>query len=479
MRQRVLEVLSNKGTLIEPEAAELLCGHRNALEMLESYIAVSKQELPMIITTQYVEKILHHDLQTEVLDTNILTKSSIGSKDPREIGVSMDITGRSTCVGDIADFMSLFHDRFKTIKRLLLRRRELQGSVAVSKAKRLDRDVKLIGMVGGVRTTKNGHRILEVEDEDDSIAVLILKSSPAFDDAVLNDEVIGVIGNMAKKGEMVVAKEIIRPDIPINGGLKKNDSDSWAVFVGDIHVGSNAFLENQWNAFIEWLKYSDDARKVNYLVVPGDLVDGIGIYPDQEEELAISDVYEQYERLAENLKEVRDDIRIILSPGNHDAVRLAEPQPALPQSIGKFFDSNVKLIGNPAMVNLEERNILVYHGRSFDDWIAAAPGFSYDRPLDIMREMLRRRHLAPIYGERTAIAPEKKDYLLINDVSDIFVTGHIHKAGLGDYRGVIMINASTWQDQTAFQKMHNHVPDPCKAFMIHLGTGKARIVKFT
>jgi DNA polymerase II small subunit len=96
-----------------------------------------------------------------------------------------------------------------------------------------------------------------------------------------------------------------------------------------------------------------------------------------------------------------------------------------------------------------------------------------------MREMLRRRHLAPIYGERTAIAPEERDYLVIDDIPDIFVTGHVHHAGMGDYRGVIMINASTWQAQTAFQRMHNHMPDPCKAFMVHLGTGKARVVKFT
>jgi len=472
-------MLSQRGTLIEPDAADLLCKQPNALDVIEDYLSSAKHGPPMILTLHNLRQLLHEEMKTEIPDLNIITEASTQHTSRREIRVKKDITGKSTSIGDIADFMRLFQDRYRTLKRLLLRRRELQGSVSISKAKKIERDVKLIGMVSNARTTKKGHKIIEIEDEDDSITLLVLKGSPAFKEFVVNDEVIGVIGDPAKRGEMIIAKEIVRPDIPINGGMSKSDSSSWAVFVGDIHMGSDKFLEQQWKGFIEWLKIADEAKDVNYLIMPGDLVDGIGIYPDQEDELLINDVYKQYEVLGEYLKEVRDDISIIACPGNHDAVRLAEPQPALPQSIAKFFDSNIKLIGNPAVIDLEGRSVLIYHGRSFDDWIAAAPGLSYGKPLEIMREMLRRRHLAPIYGERTAIAPEQKDHLVIDEVPDIFVTGHIHKAGLGDYRGVVMINASTWQDQTLYQKMHNHTPDPCKAFMIHLGTGKARVVKFT
>jgi DNA polymerase II small subunit len=34
-----------------------------------------------------------------------------------------------------------------------------------------------------------------------------------------------------------------------------------------------------------------------------------------------------------------------------------------------------------------------------------------------------------------------------------------------------MINASTWQDQTDYQKMHNFNPKPGIMPMAHLGTG--------
>jgi DNA polymerase II small subunit len=478
MRRRVLELLSQHGVLIEPDAADLLCQQPDPMSIIENRLITPGATNPMIITRKHLEDIIRSQPILQNPEINILTKSSQRSFSGGEVRVIKDITGHSTCVGDIASFYRLFQNRYRVMKKMLMRRRELAGAVSLSKAMKLDGGVRIIGMVSDVRTTKNGHRLIELEDEEASLPVLALRDSPAFNDYVVSDEVIGVVGKVAKKGGMIVADEIIRPDVPISTAMRKTDSTSWAVFAGDIHIGSDMFLETQWRAFIEWLNTAEDARDVRYLIMPGDLVDGIGIYPDQEDELLIDDIYRQYEVLGESLKEVRDDITIIASPGNHDAVRLAEPQPALPQGFSKFFDSNVKLVGNPAEIELEGRRILIYHGRSIDDWIAAIPGLSYTRPLDVMKEMLKRRHLAPIYGERTAIAPEERDYLVIEDVPDIFVTGHVHNAGMGDYRGVIMINASAWQAQTEFQRMHNHVPDPCKAFMVHLGTCKARVVKF-
>lgn len=477
MRRRVLELLSQHGVLIEPAAADMLCQQPDPMSLIENYLITPETNTPMIITVKHLEDLLGTGRLLRVPEINILTKAS-RPKTGGEVRIIKDITGNSTCIGDIASFFKLFQNRYNVMKRLLMRRRELSAAVSLSKATKVGDNVRVIGMVKDVRLTKNGHRLIEIEDEEDSLPVLVLRDSRAFNDYVVNDEVIGVVGKVAKRGEMIVADEIIRPDVPVNTVTKRTDSTSWAVFVGDIHVGSDTFLENQWDSFIEWLNTAEDAKDVKYVIMPGDLVDGIGIYPEQEDELLIDDIYRQYEVLAESLKQIRDDITIIASPGNHDAVRLAEPQPALPENFSKFFDSNVKMVGNPAEIELEDRNILIYHGRSIDDWISTIPGLTYSKPLDVMKEMLKRRHLAPIYGERTAIAPEEKDYLVIDNVPDIFVTGHVHNAGMGDYRGVIMINASAWQAQTEFQRMHNHIPDPCKAFMVHLGSCRARVVKF-
>jgi DNA polymerase II small subunit len=92
--------------------------------------------------------------------------------------------------------------------------------------------------------------------------------------------------------------------------------------------------------------------------------------------------------------------------------------------------------------------------------------------------MLVRSHLAPIYGQKTALAPEKKDYLIMETVPDIFVSGHVHGAGVMEYRGVKTINASTWQSQTDYQKMHNFNPDPGIMPIVDLGSGRVNMKNF-
>ena len=76
--------------------------------------------------------------------------------------------------------------------------------------------------------------------------------------------------------------------------------------MADIHLGSNTFLHDDWARFIQWLNgnytlpgNNFDSGRVKYIVVAGDIVDGIGVYPDQEAELEIADIYAQYEKLAQ------------------------------------------------------------------------------------------------------------------------------------------------------------------------------------
>ncbi len=102
----------------------------------------------------------------------------------------------------------------------------------------------------------------------------------------------------------------------------------------------------------------------------------------------------------------------------------------------------------------------MYHGRSLDDIISRVSRLSYEKPHDAMVELLKRRHLAPLYGERSPIAPEKDDYLVVDDVPDIVHSGHVHTYGTGFYRGVFLVNSSTWQSQTEFQKKVNLNPMP-------------------
>ena len=259
---------------------------------------------------------------------------------------------------------------------------------------------------------------------------------------------------------------LFRPDIRIDNKPFLSETPGKAVFISDVHIGSNTFLTDSWNHFIDWLCESD----ASYLLIAGDLVDGIGVFPGQEQELTIKNIYEQYDAFGEMISAIPRRIKIIVAPGNHDVVRGAEPQPVIPAQFTKKFPDNCMLVENPALVNLQGVRVLMYHGRSIDDMISLIPGASYEQSGKMMEEMLQRRHLAPAYGRRTPIAAGKIDRLIIDPIPEILHTGHVHIKGLTQYRGVLGINAGTWQSQTAFQKQMNVNPTPAQAIMVDLQT---------
>ncbi len=171
-------------------------------------------------------------------------------------------------------------------------------------------------------------------------------------------------------------------------------------------------------------------------------------------------------------------IRIVISPGNHDVVRGAEPQPAIPPQFTGNFPDNVTFVENPALVNLQGVRVLMYHGRSIDDMISLIPGASDATPAPLLDGMLQRRHLAPTYGKRTPIAADRQDHLVIDPVPEVLHTGHIHVVGLTRYRGVIGVNSGTWQSQTAFQRQMNVNPTPAEVVILDLQTLVPEVVSF-
>jgi DNA polymerase II small subunit len=401
------------------------------------------------------------------------------------VEVLMDITGNSTCSGCISDFARYFQDRFGRLKRLIANRREMLGAVPVAAIRNRAGEVKTIGMVVERQSTSKGGVIFELEDESGRIKVLSSNNKRTPLD-IVTDEVLGVVGTMNASRDLVYANELVRPEVPVHRRTHMTERDLNVAFVADIHVGSNTFLDTQWNRFMDYLNGRlDNGNGMNaildsleVLVIPGDVVDGIGVFPGHQEELLIDDIYRQYEALAELLKDVPDHIKVVLIPGNHDAVRLAEPQPALPSDIQGMFAGEVMFHGNPSLIDIEGVKVLAYHGKSIDDFVQHIQGCTYEDPVTVMKEMLKRRHLAPIYGGKTSIAPEATDHLVIETIPDIFVTGHVHATGVQAFRGSLLINASAWQSQTNYQKSMNFVPDPARVPVVNLRNMSVKVLDF-
>ena len=387
----------------------------------------------------------------------------------------------STGTGEYRDFLAVFRDRYEKLSA------HLRGRVNHRPADTITdmspgSDAALVGLVSDIRSTAGGHWLVELEDTTGTFPCLVMSDREFADDVreLLYDEVVAVEGTLADDGGILFVDDLYFPDVPRTHTPSTADRPVRAALVSDIHVGSQEFRADAWERFADWL-HADEAADVEYLLVGGDMVEGVGVYPDQDEELDIVDIYDQYERFSEHLKSVPGDLEVVMIPGNHDAVRLAEPQPAFNEELRSIMSAHdAEIAANPATVTVEGVTVLMYHGVSLDEVIAELPdeAASYERPHEAMYQLLRKRHVAPQYGGRTRLAPEAEDHLVIEEVPDVFHAGHVHKLGYGKYHGVLTVNSACWQSQTAFQESVNLEPDVGYAPIVDLETLDLTVRKF-
>jgi DNA polymerase II small subunit len=411
------------------------------------------------------------------------------TKGPRDVDISKraieianDMTGNSTGTGEYRDFVDVFQDRYEKLASKLRGRVNHRPTDAIQNMGG-GSEAALIGMVSDIRSTASGHWLVELEDTNGTFPCLVMKDRPIADlvQQLLLDEVIAVDGTLADDGGILFVDSLHFPDIPRTHSPSTADRHVQAALISDVHVGSQEFMEDAWHRFTDWL-HTPEAETVEYLLIAGDMVEGVGIYPEQDEELDIIDIYDQYEQFNEYLKEVPADMEIRMIPGNHDAVRLAEPQPAFDEELRDIMRAHdASIHSNPSVVTIEGVSILLYHGVSLDEVIAELPDekASYEEPHKAMYQLLKKRHVAPQYGGHTRLAPENQDYLVIEDVPDVFHTGHVHKLGWGTYHNVVALNSGCWQAQTAFQESVNIDPDAGFAPILDLDTLDMTVRKFS
>ena len=417
----------------------------------------------------------------EVVGEPTETTDRSPDRNPTPAEITGDITGRSTGTGEYNQFVTTFRDRYEQLSKLLKGRVNHRPATAIADMPG-GSDAEMIGLVNDIRSTASGHWLIELEDTTGTFPALVMKDRPIAElvDELLLDECIAVQGTLADDSGILFTDSIHFPDVPRTARPSTADRHVQAALISDVHVGSQEFMADAWNRFADWL-HTEEAEAVEYLLIAGDMVEGVGVYPDQDEELDIIDIFDQYEAFSEHLKAVPGDMEIVMIPGNHDAVRLAEPQPGFDEELRQIMSAhNPRISGNPSLVTIEGVSVLMYHGVSLDEVIAELPEekASYDDPHKAMYQLLKKRHVAPQYGGKMRLAPETTDYLTIDTVPDIFHTGHVHKLGWGKYHNVLAVNSGCWQAQTAFQKKVNIDPDVAHAPIVDLDTLEMTVRKF-
>ncbi|WP_297463926.1 DNA-directed DNA polymerase II small subunit [Thermococcus sp.] len=385
-------------------------------------------------------------------------------------------------------YTDYFRSRLRKMRRILRENPELGSVIDIGKLGYVhdEGEVTIIGLVNSKRETAKGY-MFEVEDGTGIIKVFINRNNEESKKffQIMPDSVIGFRGRYSGRG-IFFASKIFLPDVPRYRREKPPlEEKVYAILLSDIHVGSNKFCERAFEKFLEWLngevnngKEEELVSRIKYMVLAGDVVDGVGIYPGQYNELAIPDIFDQYEALYNLLRNVPDHITMFIGPGNHDAARTALPQPGFYEEYAKplFKLKNAVMISNPAVIRLHGRDFLIAHGRGIEDVVNFIPKRSHHRPAEAMVDLLKLRHLAPTFGEKVPIAPDPEDTLVIESVPDLFQTGHVHVMEYRMYNGVFLINSGTWQAQTEFQKMVNIVPTPARVPIIDVETARLRAV---
>ena len=491
----LLELAFKRDLAISPDALKRLVVLPTPEEILEKAIVLAEEKGEFVVSYTLVDELAEQQASAlKAGQTDLLEKprgfEALAKQVAAEFTVR-NVDAEAKCAGGLTDFVSFFKNRFEQTSAFLDLRSAAIPVVSIRRLKaeggRPERR-RVFGMVSEKREAKNGGTFLLVEDVEEELPCFIPKNAPRqlLDQAeqIILDETIALEGRLAKS--LFIVDDVLWPEIPLRD-KKLASQEASIAFLSDLHVGSKYFLHEQFERFLSFLNGECDEQKreiasrIKYVLIAGDLVDGIGVYPGQEKQLSTKDIYVQYEIFCDLLKKIPQHVEIVVCPGNHDAVRNAEPQPILPAECIKNVSDrkNITFVTNPSFVTIHGLKVLMYHGTSIDTMIASMPHLrgGYLNPEKVGIEMLRRRHLSPIYGEKPVI-PTKRDEMTISEVPDVFHFGHVHKNGYADYRGVMIINSGTWQDRTDYQIRMGHIPSPCQLPVYNIKSGNLTVLDF-
>ena len=534
--------LIESGFQITPDALQYLLDQKSPLETVESKILVKNPtDSPSVLSKEYIESLVEgRELISQPIEPPPIVQDeppeSLPDSEPEAIPSEWDFRIEKSpdydsvgSEGTIDDFLAMFRDRFERIKKIYMARIDTQNAVPPSVAKMRKNPTKragpmdgdgarrrrppsqvVIGIIRDKSISKAQNVIIDFEEyrsdagptdnrssskgTNESIICIIpsklsgLKGTTLSEkaNALLLDEIVCISGSVDYDGRMI-ADDVLFPDIPTARQMGRAKRDIYAAFISDLHCGSQEFLEEELDQFIAWLNGKDvdeadksTAANTRYLFIAGDMVDGISVYPGQRYHLEIISLYDQYALIAEKLRKLPEHVKVFCIPGNHDAARQALPKPPILKTFAEplYNLENVTMLGDPSQVIIEGVNVLITHGDSLDDLVTMIPGASYTEPAMPMKELLKKRHLAPVYGGKTELAPLHRDWMVIDTPPDVVHFGHAHHNAVDNYRGVQIINSGTFQSQTDFMRKQGVVPTPGIVTFLNLRTGSPEVKFF-
>src|SRR3989339_878261 len=280
MNQEIIKFCLGKGILLEREILNAL-NESNDIENLKIFL----EKIKLLTKQKVINKSLFENNKTFLKDY-----SQTLSEDSKK------------------NFENLINNL-----GIFFQNESLNNLVSINKISGKKQNISIIGMVYSKKVTKNKNMLIEIEDSTGRITILINKDKEDLykkaEDIAL-DSIIGLKGSGSK--ELFFVSEIIFPEANLNE-RKRADLEEYALFLGDLHFGSKLFLKKDFLKFIDYIngkvENTPEVKKIKYLFLVGDLVTGVGNYPNQENDLEIQDLEQQFIHLAKILNTIRKDIK--------------------------------------------------------------------------------------------------------------------------------------------------------------------------
>ncbi len=517
MKEEILDRIRKKGILLDKELFQILESFQygkdagyfldnlerltkqkiitksvltNNLEFVKSFVSKLPGEEKEIVERVFVKLGFSLEIRKEHHAIEDVSKQNKQEKEVQDYKIFYSETKPDKKL-EVKDFVGNFRARYNSLQRILMSRPELNRNlISINKISGERQGLCIIGIVSDKRITKNKNLIIKFEDPTGEISGIVKANNKELfqiAEELQLDDIIGV--RASGNRDLLFIHDLVFPD-SVNLDKTKFEEESCVAFLSDIHCGSDRHLGKEFERFLAWINSEDEiAKKIKYIFFVGDNVDGVGIFPGQEDFLELKSMEEQYSLLARYLKKIPKDITMFMCPGQHDATRVAEPQPIIGRKYasGLYDLENLILVTNPSLIKLLEKDkefkVLMYHGASAHSFVSSIQELrnidAYKCPAKIMRHMLKRRHLAPTHSDVVYIPNADKDPLVIREVPDVLCTGEVHHLDIDSYNGTLIITGSCWQSTTDFEEKVGHVPDPCKVPVLNLKTREIKIFDFT
>jgi DNA polymerase II small subunit/DNA polymerase delta subunit B len=144
----------------------------------------------------------------------------------------------------VKNFIKHFRSRYNIIKKFLQGHPGLINLISIDKING-NGEFSIVGIITNKSITKNKNVILEIEDLTGSVKLLINQNKEEVykkSKNILLDDIVGFRCNGTK--DFLYVNDLFYPDSRIIE-INKLEEEIYALFISDIHVGSNNFLENK------------------------------------------------------------------------------------------------------------------------------------------------------------------------------------------------------------------------------------------